>query len=87
MKQTLESERNELQIELQALMQTKGESEHRRKKAEAQVQELQIKHSESEKQRSELLEKVSKLQVRSSRGSMHPDRTSVSRRRLWTLLN
>uniref|UniRef100_A0A7N6C154 Myosin-9 n=1 Tax=Anabas testudineus TaxID=64144 RepID=A0A7N6C154_ANATE len=39
-KQALESERNELAIEMQTLMQGKGESEHRRKKAEAQVQEL-----------------------------------------------
>uniref|UniRef100_A0AAR2JG96 Myosin-9 n=1 Tax=Pygocentrus nattereri TaxID=42514 RepID=A0AAR2JG96_PYGNA len=62
-KQALESERNELQIELQTLMQGKGESEHRRKKAEAQVQELQVKHAESEKQRAELAEKVTKLQV------------------------
>ncbi|KAJ8404193.1 hypothetical protein AAFF_G00339660 [Aldrovandia affinis] len=62
-KQVLESERNELAIELQTLMQGKGESEHRRKKAEAQAQELQVKHVESEKQRLELAEKVSKLQA------------------------
>uniref|UniRef100_A0A8B9RC26 Myosin-9 n=1 Tax=Astyanax mexicanus TaxID=7994 RepID=A0A8B9RC26_ASTMX len=62
-KQALESERNELQIELQTLMQGKGESEHRRKKAEAQVQELQVKHAESEKARAELSEKVAKMQV------------------------
>uniref|UniRef100_A0A669CEB5 Myosin-9 n=1 Tax=Oreochromis niloticus TaxID=8128 RepID=A0A669CEB5_ORENI len=63
-KQALESERNELSIELQTLMQGKGESEHRRKKAEAQVQELQLKHSESERQRLELAEKFSKVQVK-----------------------
>lgn len=62
-KQALESERNELTIELQTLMQGKGESEHRRKKAEAQVQELQLKHSESERQRLELAEKLAKVQV------------------------
>uniref|UniRef100_A0A4W4HTS8 Myosin-9 n=1 Tax=Electrophorus electricus TaxID=8005 RepID=A0A4W4HTS8_ELEEL len=62
-KQALESERSELQIELQTLMQGKGESEHRRKKAEAQVQELQVKHAESEKQRAELVEKLAKLQA------------------------
>lgn len=62
-KQALESERNELAIELQTLMQGKGDSEHRRKKAEAQVQELQLKHSESERQRVELAEKLSKVQV------------------------
>ncbi|KAL0198871.1 hypothetical protein M9458_007411, partial [Cirrhinus mrigala] len=61
-KQALESERNELQIELQTLMQGKGESEHRRKKAETQVQELQVKHAESERQRIELAEKVTKMQ-------------------------
>uniref|UniRef100_A0A669BRL8 Myosin-9 n=1 Tax=Oreochromis niloticus TaxID=8128 RepID=A0A669BRL8_ORENI len=62
-KQALESERNELSIELQTLMQGKGESEHRRKKAEAQVQELQLKHSESERQRLELAEKFSKAEL------------------------
>ncbi|XP_049416604.1 myosin-9-like isoform X1 [Epinephelus fuscoguttatus] len=62
-KQALESERNELAIELQTLMQGKGESEHRRKKAEAQVQELQLKHSESERQRTELAEKLNKTQA------------------------
>ncbi|XP_036407940.1 myosin-9-like isoform X1 [Megalops cyprinoides] len=62
-KQALESERNELAIELQTLMQGKGESEHRRKKAEAQVQELQVKHTESEKQRQELADKVVKMQM------------------------
>uniref|UniRef100_A0A8D2ZN18 Myosin-9 n=1 Tax=Scophthalmus maximus TaxID=52904 RepID=A0A8D2ZN18_SCOMX len=62
-KQALESERNELAIEMQTLMQGKGDSEHRRKKAEVQVQELQLKHSESERQRLEQAEKLSKLQV------------------------
>lgn len=62
-KQALESERNELSIELQSLLQGKGESEHRRKKAEAQVQELQLKHTESERQRLELAEKLAKTQV------------------------
>lgn len=62
-KQALESERNELSIELQSLLQGKGESEHRRKKAEAQVQELQLKHTESERQRIELAEKLAKTQV------------------------
>lgn len=66
-KQALESERNELQIELQTLMQGKGDSEHRRKKAETQLQELQVKHVESERQRMELAEKVTKMQVCRSR--------------------
>uniref|UniRef100_A0A8C7M7L3 Myosin-9 n=1 Tax=Oncorhynchus kisutch TaxID=8019 RepID=A0A8C7M7L3_ONCKI len=57
-KQALESERNELAIELQTLMQGKGDSEHRRKKAEGQVQELQVKHGESERQRIELAERA-----------------------------
>lgn len=62
-KQALESERNELAIELQTLMQGKGDSEHRRKKAEGQVAELQLKFSESERQRVELAEKLTKVQV------------------------
>ncbi|KAM6956926.1 myosin-9 isoform 2-T2 [Aplochiton taeniatus] len=62
-KQALESERNELAIELQTLMQGKGESEHRRKKAEGQVTELQVKHAESERQRLELAERVAKMQA------------------------
>lgn len=62
-KQALESERNELAIEVQTLMQGKGDSEHRRKKAEAQVQELQLKYSESERQRVEQAEKLTKVQV------------------------
>lgn len=63
----MESERNELTIELQALMQSKGESEHRRKKAEGQVQELLLKFTESERQRQEQSEKLVKLQVLSER--------------------
>lgn len=62
-KQALDSERNELAIELQTLMQAKGDSEHRRKKAEVQVQELQLKYTESECQRVELAEKMAKMQV------------------------
>uniref|UniRef100_A0A8C7JAH9 Myosin-9 n=1 Tax=Oncorhynchus kisutch TaxID=8019 RepID=A0A8C7JAH9_ONCKI len=53
-KQAMESEHNELAIELKTLNQGKSESEQRRKKAETQVQELQIKHTESERQRKEL---------------------------------
>jgi len=75
-KQALESERNELAIEMQTLMQGKGDSEHRRKKAEAQVQELLLKHSESERQRLEQAEKLAKVQVR---GSLR-----VSDSRLWS---
>ena len=71
-KQALESERNELTIELQTLMQGKGDYEHRRKKAESQVQELQVKHGESERQRQELAERVTKLQVRRSRPAAVP---------------
>lgn len=62
-KQALESEWNELQIEVTSLTQGKGDSEHRRKKAEAQVQELQVKFGESERQKLELLDKVAKMQV------------------------
>lgn len=62
-KQALESEWNELQIELKTLTQGKSESEQRRKKAEAQVQELQVKHVESERQRQELADKMGKMQV------------------------
>lgn len=62
-KQALESERNELSIELQTLMQSKGDSEHRRKKAEALVQELQIKLTDSERQRLESAEKLTRVQV------------------------
>lgn len=62
-KQAMESERNELTIELQTLMQSKGESEHRRKKAEGQLQELLLKFTESERQKQEQSEKLVKLQV------------------------
>ncbi|XP_072561093.1 myosin-9-like isoform X1 [Paramormyrops kingsleyae] len=62
-KQALESERNDLTIEVQTLMSGKTESEQRRKKAEAQVQELQVKFVESEKSRTELSERMTKLQV------------------------
>ncbi|XP_062853396.1 myosin-9-like isoform X2 [Trichomycterus rosablanca] len=62
-KHTLESERNELQIELQSLTQGKNDSEHRRKKAESQLQELQLKHTESEKQKKEMANKMSKMQL------------------------
>lgn len=62
-KQALESEKNELVIELQTLSQSKGDSEQRRKKAEALVQELQLKFSESERQRLESAEKLTKVQV------------------------
>ncbi|CAB1344647.1 unnamed protein product, partial [Coregonus sp. 'balchen'] len=64
-KQAMESEHNELAIELKNLNQGKVESEHRRKKAETQVQELQIKHTESERQRKELADKVAKMQAKS----------------------
>lgn len=62
-KQAMESELNELQIEMKTLTQGKGESESRRKKAEAQVQELQVKYGESERQRQEMSEKMAKMQV------------------------
>lgn len=63
-KQALESELNELQIELQSLTQSKGDSEHRRKKAEAQLQELEIKSTENERQKKDLSDKLTKMQVR-----------------------
>uniref|UniRef100_A0A8C4IE34 Myosin-9 n=1 Tax=Dicentrarchus labrax TaxID=13489 RepID=A0A8C4IE34_DICLA len=69
-KQALESERNELAIELQTLMQGKTDSEHRRKKAETQVQELLLKHSESERQRVELAEKLAKVQFLHEKSSI-----------------
>ncbi|MED6235047.1 Myosin-9 [Ataeniobius toweri] len=62
-KQALESEKNELIIELQTLMQGKGDSEHRRKKAEGLAQELQAKYSEADRQRVELSEKLAKVQA------------------------
>lgn len=62
-KQALESEFNELQIEMKTLGQSKSDSEHRRKKAESQVQELQVKYGDCERQRQEAVEKIAKLQV------------------------
>lgn len=62
-KQTLENERGELANEVKALLQGKGDSEHKRKKVEAQLQELQVKFSEGERVRTELADKVTKLQV------------------------
>lgn len=62
-KQALESEFNELQIEMKTLSQRKSESEHRRKKAETQVQELQVRCEDTERQKQEALEKMAKLQV------------------------
>ncbi|XP_031419982.1 myosin-9a isoform X2 [Clupea harengus] len=62
-KQALESERNEMQIELKSLSDSKNDSEQRRKKAESQLQEIQIKHTESEKQRQELSTKAAKMQT------------------------
>uniref|UniRef100_A0A8C4NX15 Myosin-9 n=1 Tax=Dicentrarchus labrax TaxID=13489 RepID=A0A8C4NX15_DICLA len=61
-KQALDSEWNELQIEMKTLTQGKSESEHRRKKAETQLQELQVKFGESERQRQEAAEKITKMQ-------------------------
>lgn len=66
-KQALESERNELVIEVQTLMQGKGDSDHRRKKADAQVQELQLKYAESERQKQELTDRLTKMQVHFSK--------------------
>lgn len=66
-KQALESEWNEVQIELKALTQSKGDSEHRRKKAETQLQELQVKLGESERQRHDMSEKMNKMQVQCER--------------------
>lgn len=63
-KQTLENERGELANEVKALLQGKGDSEHKRKKVEAQLQELQVKFNDGERVRTELADKVTKLQVR-----------------------
>lgn len=68
-KQALESEWNELQIEMQTLTQSKSDSEHRRKKAESQVQELQVKFGESERQRQEMSDKITKMQVQYGQSS------------------
>lgn len=82
-KQALESEYNELQIELKTLTQGKGESEQRRKKAESLVQELQVKHGESERQRQELVDKMNKMQVQRSSGG----RMSSMSSSFFSLLN
>ena len=75
-KQALESEWNELQIEMKTLTQSKSDSESRRKKAESQLQELLVKHGESERQRTELAEKMTKMQVSvPSRGVVSPWRS------------
>lgn len=63
-KQVLESERNELSIEIKSLMQSKAESEHRRKKLESIMQEMQVKYTDGDRSRSELIERVGKLQVK-----------------------
>lgn len=68
-KQALESEYNELQIELSTQTQGKGESEQRRKKAESLVQDLQVKYGESERQRQELADRMAKMQVLGSCGA------------------
>lgn len=68
-KQALQSEYNELQIELSTQTQGRGESELRRKKAESLVQDLQVKYGESERQRQELADRTAKMQVRGSCGA------------------
>lgn len=68
-KQALESDYNELQIELKTQTQGKGESEQRRKKAESLVQDLQVKYAESERQRQEFADRIAKMQVRGSSGA------------------
>ncbi len=72
-KQALESELNELQIELKTLTQSKCESEHRRKKAEALTQEMQVKFGESECQKQDLCDKITKLQVQYRQCSLWGD--------------
>ncbi|KAL8221982.1 UNVERIFIED_CONTAM: hypothetical protein K2H54_074742 [Gekko kuhli] len=62
-KQALESERAELSNEVKVLLQSKGDSEHKRKRADTQLQELQVKFAEGERVRTELAERVNKLQV------------------------
>lgn len=62
-KQALESERAELSNEVKALLQGKGDAEHKRKKVDAQLQELQVKFTEGERVKTELAERVNKLQV------------------------
>lgn len=63
-KQALESERAELSNEVKVLLQSKGDSEHKRKRVDTQLQELQVKFTEGERIRTELTERVNKLQVR-----------------------
>lgn len=77
-KQALESEFNELQIELKTLGQSKSDSEHRRKKAESQVQELQVKYGDCERQRQEAVEKIAKLQVGGASDSPEGDPARMS---------
>uniref|UniRef100_A0A8C3NL30 Myosin-9 n=1 Tax=Geospiza parvula TaxID=87175 RepID=A0A8C3NL30_GEOPR len=62
-KQALESEKVELSNEVKALLQGKGDAEHKRKKVDAQLQELQVKFTEGERVKTELAERVNKLQV------------------------
>ncbi|XP_030062730.1 LOW QUALITY PROTEIN: myosin-9 [Microcaecilia unicolor] len=62
-KQALESERNELANEVKALLQGKGDSEHKRKKVEGCLQEVQVKFTEGERVRSELAERANRMQV------------------------
>lgn len=62
-KQALESEFNEIQIEVKTLNQRKSDSEHCRKKAEAQLRELQVKYEDTDRQKQDSLEKMAKLQV------------------------
>ncbi|MBN3295757.1 MYH9 protein, partial [Amia calva] len=61
-KQTLKAKLNELAIELQALLQGRGDLEAQRKKAQTQLSELQLKHSESERRGAELADRNIKLQ-------------------------
>lgn len=63
-KQSLESECAELSNEVKVLLQSKGDSEHKRKRVDTQLQELQVKFTEGERVRTELTERVNKLQVR-----------------------
>lgn len=62
-KQALEGEKVELSNEVKALLQGKGDAEHKRKKVDAQLQELQVKFTEGERVKTELAERVNKLQV------------------------
>ncbi|XP_032077799.1 myosin-9 [Thamnophis elegans] len=62
-KQCLESDCAELSNEVKVLLQSKGDSEHKRKRVDTQLQELQVKFTEGERIRTELTERVNKLQV------------------------